>query len=134
MLWECTVEEALKRYDWAKRWPNFSPRELASNGNGKVQIHLPSLDALQAMRTESGLAFNVSSAYRDPHYNATMRPRGSKRSRHMSGAAYDITCSRTSKLRKYLVANYEKHGFNAIGLYGSFVHLDFRARPAKWGY
>ena len=38
------------------RWPNFSPRELASKREGELLIDPPSMDKLQTLRNDLALS------------------------------------------------------------------------------
>jgi hypothetical protein len=123
--------------DWRRAYPNFHPIELASGPDGEspserlVMLYVPALDALQAMRTEVGRPFTITSAYRTWAHNKAEG--GGKRSRHLAGAAFDIARPAFAGLTDAQIeALARKHGFNGIGLYRTFVHVDYRARPAKW--
>ena len=74
--------------DSARRWPNFSPAEIACRGTGKLLINEPALDKLQALRDRLGKPLIVRSAYRSPEHNRAVG--GATRSKHLDGAALDI--------------------------------------------
>jgi hypothetical protein len=123
--------------DWRARWPNFQPSELASGpdhvpvGRRALMIYVPALDALQAMRTEIGKPFTITSAYRTWAHNKAVG--GGKRSRHLAGAAFDIARRAFAGMTDAQIETIaRKHGFNGIGFYRTFVHVDMRAKPAKW--
>ena len=124
-----------KPHPWP--WVNFTPEEFASNGNGAVQIEHRAANRLQALRTEFDEALTLNSAYRDPAYNASI---GSmKGSYHIKGQAFDVKCRGWSKAKiARFVALAYAHKFRGFGGYNkngkpSFIHIDDRGHPAKWG-
>tara|TARA_B100000678_G_scaffold258309_1_gene237792 strand:- start:4798 stop:5265 length:468 start_codon:yes stop_codon:yes gene_type:complete len=127
--------------DWRERWSNFSPYELADD-QGYVIVLVAALDALQALRAEIGLPFNINSAYRNSEHNK--RVGGGVRSMHLFGHAFDVSLRvkdgvfhSGAELEKLV----RKHGFNGIGRYptnlaegkNGFIHIDMRSRAAAWG-
>ena len=114
--------------DW--RWPSFSPREIASKGDGEIVIDDTALDKLQELRTRLGKPLLLTSAYRSPAHNR--RVGGAKNSRHMQGDAFDVR-----------MENHDPHefeaaaravGFTGFGYYpkSGFMHVD--TGPARnWG-
>lgn len=103
------------------RWPNFTPKEIASKGNGSILIHFDSLDKLQAARTAAGKPFIIDSAYRDEKHNELVG--GKPGSFHLLGRAFDIRLHGFTKneLHKILV----DAGFTGFGLnYETFIHAD----------
>ncbi|MEQ8251588.1 MAG: D-Ala-D-Ala carboxypeptidase family metallohydrolase [Oceanibaculum nanhaiense] len=110
------------------RWPDFSPREIASHGDGSILIVPAALDRLQWARSELGRPMVITSAYRDPVHNA--RVGGAPLSRHKAGDAFDI--SLRGHQRWALLAACEAAGFNGFGFYSTFLHVD--CGPARrWG-
>jgi hypothetical protein len=114
--------------DW--RWKSFSPREIASKGEGEILIDDQALDKLQALRDALGKPLVLTSAYRSPAHNK--RVGGAKNSRHMQGDAFDVR-----------MENHDPHefesaartaGFTGFGYYpkSGFMHVD--TGPARsWG-
>lgn len=98
---------------WAARlrpWPNFSPAEIACRGKGKPLI--------------------VISAYRSPEHNRAVG--GAKRSKHMEGAAFDISMSNHDP--EAFEAAARDVGFLGFGFcpHSGFIHAD--PGPAReWG-
>jgi len=114
-----------------KRWrqvsPYFSPSELASKGDGYLLVHLPMLMAFNQVRKEGKItAHTPNSFYRSPPHNKNEG--GSKRSRHMFSAV-DVPRSAIPNVSAMLKRAAEL-GFNGFGRYNSFIHMDWRARPA----
>ncbi|MGG7567913.1 YcbK family protein [Rhodovulum sp. DZ06] len=112
-------------------WPDFSPAEMASKGDGSLKLSRRSMDRLQRLRDRLGVPLVVLSAYRDPAHNR--RVGGAKRSQHLEGKAFDIRVDNIDPERLIDLAREE--GFTAFGTYPAqgFVHIDDRARPARWG-
>jgi zinc D-Ala-D-Ala carboxypeptidase len=115
---------------WRERWPNFAPSELSS-WHGELVVHIPALDALQALRTRWGKPMTINSAYRNPAHNAAVG--GAKRSQHKLGRAFDIHIRHKTE-RNRLEALSRQIGFKGIGRYNTFLHVDLRdGRAATWG-
>lgn len=112
----------------AWRWPNFTPKEIASKGNGSLLVHEPSMDALQKLRDMLGRPIIINSAYRDPAHNKAVG--GSKMSMHLEGKAFDIALDGHDKV--YLRNKAEKAGFTGFGYYNTFLHVD-TGRERFWG-
>ncbi len=76
----------------------------------------------------------INSAFRSKYYNAFISPgNGSTRSQHSTGKAIDIDYSQLSQREKYDFARIaSQQGFNAIGVYSSFIHLDIRSDRKYW--
>ena len=117
MFWVHFSEVPVGRW----RWPNFTPAELASRGDGSLLILADALDALQGARSDLGKPLRITSAYRDPIHNA--RVGGAPRSRHKEGHAFDIVIADHDKAR--LVQTLKARGFRGFGLnYRTFIHVD----------
>lgn len=111
-------------------WPNFSPREMASKGDGSLLIYEPALDRLQALRTGLGVPLLITSAYRDPEHNK--RVGGAKNSYHLKGMAFDVRMDNLDP-QMFEVAAREA-GFTGFGYYPrqGFMHIDI-GPPRVWG-
>jgi zinc D-Ala-D-Ala carboxypeptidase len=110
--------------EFKARWPNFSPEEIACNGDGKVMLNFAALDALQKLRVKLGRPIILNSAYRSPAYNAKIG--GAKASKHMEGIAFD--CSMTNHNPEEFERAAVSLGFRGIGHYpgSNFMHIDTR--------
>jgi len=113
--------------NWQQRWPNFSPGELASKGDGSLVVNYKALDALQQLRTMWRRPMIIGSAYRDPAHNE--RVGGAKASLHMQGRAFDVRMEGYSDAAVVSFLFYAiKAGFNGFGLYldrpTPFIHID----------
>jgi zinc D-Ala-D-Ala carboxypeptidase len=116
--------------DTAWRWPNFSPAEIASRGDGKLLINEAALDKLQALRDRLGKPLIVRSAYRSPEHNRAVG--GAKRSKHLIGAAFDIAMENHDPV--VFEAAAREVGFLGFGFYprSGFMHVDL-GPERQWG-
>lgn len=112
------------------RWPNFSPRELASKREGELKIHVPSLDKLQALRSALGTPLLITSAYRSPAHNRAVG--GAPNSYHMKGMAFDVR--QDNQDPDYFQKIAKEVGFTGIIRYPSsgFIHID--TRPGSYDH
>ncbi|MCH2394426.1 D-Ala-D-Ala carboxypeptidase family metallohydrolase [Oceanibaculum sp.] len=110
------------------RWPDFTPREIASRGDGSLLIAPTALDRLQALRNALRRPVIVTSAYRDPVHNA--RVGGAPLSRHKAGDAFDLALRGQNRAEMLDAAR--AAGFTGFGFYSTFLHVD--CGPAReWG-
>lgn len=112
------------------RWPSFSPREIASKGEGELMVNEAAMDKLQALRNRLGVPLLLTSAYRSQAHNR--RVGGAKASKHLEGIAFDVR-----------MENHDPHefeaaaravGFTGFGYYpkSGFMHVD--TGPSRsWG-
>jgi len=112
--------------DWP--WENFTPKEIACKGTGKLLVDERSLNMLQELRIKVGKPFFVNSAYRSPEHNRAVG--GATSSFHMRGMAFDINMSNHD--RSEFVRLAREVGFRGIGYYPSFQHVDTRDYDAEW--
>ena len=118
--------------------PNFTWTELECKcGCGTSHIDNEALDALQQLRDMLGVPLRINSAARCPTHNK--RIGGKTHSKHISytadwglveSTAFDISLDSID--REYLVSKAKECGFNGIGRYTNFVHVDIRTVPAEW--
>lgn len=114
-----------------KNWPYryFTPRELASRGNGSLLVNHDAISKLDEMRRIVGKPFIITSAYRDPLHNA--RVGGAPRSYHKRGMAFDILLAGHDKDELKVAAM--QAGFGGIAFARSFLHVDTGPRRT-WSY
>lgn len=129
----------------AEHWPwkDFSPYEMACNGDGSVKVDEEFMNILQAIRDEVGFPMPVVSGYRSPAHNAEVSDTG-KSGPHTTGRAADILCW-GERAHRVLEAAL-KHGVKGVGISqrgnpGSrYIHLDIcdntvaTPRPGLWSY
>lgn len=112
--------------DWPLKW--FTPRELASKGNGSLLVNMDALSRLDAMRELIGRPMIINSAYRDPLYNA--RVGGAPMSMHKFGRAFDV--SLRGHYKADLIRAAKQVGFTGFGVnYHTFLHID-TGRSRQW--
>ena len=93
--------------------------------DGFVNLFTRSLDQL---REKFGAPLRINSGYRCKAYNSLIG--GSPTSKHMQGRAVDINTMNMSAADKYrLVKCAIDVGFNGVGIYRTFIHLDIRQFP-----
>jgi len=108
---------------------NFKLKEFqCKDGSQLVKIDSELLHKLQKLRDLIGKPIIINSGYRTPEHNKKVG--GAKNSYHLQGKAADIKVNgiSPSELVKYA----EQVGFNGIGIYKNFVHLDIRPVKTKW--
>lgn len=104
------------------RWPNFSPQELASKGEGELLIDEASMDKLQALRTALGKPLLITSAYRSAAHNKAVG--GATHSQHRLGKAFDVMMTNQNPAEFERAA--KAAGFTGFGHYpkSGFMHID----------
>lgn len=104
------------------RWPNFSPQEVASKGEGELLIDEASMDKLQRLRTALGKPLLITSAYRSAAHNA--RVKGATNSQHRLGKAFDVMMTNQDPAAFERAAR--AAGFTGFGHYpkSGFMHID----------
>lgn len=75
-----------------------------------------------------GKPIHVNSGYRCAKHNAAI-PGSAKNSRHMLGQAVD--CAIKKAYQDEFIRLARSCGFNGIGIYETFVHIDVRAIPCE---
>lgn len=127
-------ESAVRALSASWRWPHFSVRELACRCagkfcNGQYWHDAEFLDALEDLRARAGRPLVLTSGHRCAGWNAAVG--GAPLSRHKQIAA-DIQIAGHSP--GALLDAAIGAGFTGLGLGRSFLHVDRRARPARWYY
>jgi hypothetical protein len=112
------------------RWANFSPREIACKGTGRVLVDEVALDKLQELRSALGTPLLITSAYRSPEHNRKVG--GAKNSLHMKGVAFDVRMDNQDPYVFEIAAR--EIGFRGFGYYPKqgFMHIDLGAERT-WG-
>jgi len=113
-----------------RRWPDFSPEEIACRGDGSLLIDPPAMDKLQALRSLLGKPVIVTSGYRTPEHNE--EEGGEPGSLHLQARAFDISFLNHDPAE--LEAAARKVGFTGFGRYPArgIIHVD-TGRPRWWG-
>ena len=110
---------------------NFNQREFDCKCEGLCEVTIINrrhVEKLQKLRTMLGKPIKITSAYRCKRHN--IKVGGSPRSRHKEGDATDIQVKGVSPQEIAMLA--ESLGFDGIGIYNTFVHLDSRGYKARW--
>jgi hypothetical protein len=117
----------------AKRWPNFTPAQIACRCCGEVYIDAEALDALQNMRVRLGGPIVVNSGHRCAAHNAKIG--GEPHSVHLQ-LAFDLTLGLYTRSSMLALAN--DAGFKRFGLMLTALHVDTHAIDAThagiWTY
>ncbi len=133
--------ELIRPDDW--RWPNFTPFEMSCRKTRALLVNPQFMDRLQAIRERLGFPFRVTSAYRDPAYNAQISSTGTS-GPHTTGRAVDVAA--WGPHADALIDTMREFGFLGRGMrqHGPFaqrfVHLDDLEdapgcpRPRSWTY
>lgn len=93
------------------------------------------MDLLEQLRVWWAAPLRVTSGYRCPKHNKAVG--GAKRSQHLHFATDIQAISFGSRQRQVdavdqLADKAEQLGFDGIGRYSTFVHLDIRGEKAAW--
>lgn len=87
------------------------------------------LECLDKLRDSCGFPLILTSAYRSHEWNVAHGR--NYHSKHEEGIAFDIACTNSYR-RSELVFKARFYGFNGIGIYKNFVHIDMRGNPVLW--
>lgn len=110
---------------------NFRVREFAcKDGSDPIFIDSQLVTILQKIRTHFGRAVTITSAYRTPTHNKSIK--GSEFSQHTYGRAADIKISGVSPEKIAAYAEKLLPGTGGIGIYSTFTHIDVRSAKARW--
>lgn len=90
-------------------------------GKGIADMQPELLNKLTIARDLAGVPFSLNSAIRCPAWNA--KQGGKADSAHLRGYAVDVRAP-TGSARMAIVRAALAAGFNRIGVYGTFVHMD----------
>ena len=105
----------------------FNCQETGENGMQDEFIH-----ALDALRSECGFPFKITSGYRSLKHS--IEAKKSKPGTHAQGIAADIAVADGNQ-RYLVVKNAMALGFSGVGVAKSFVHVDTRLGvPVVWVY
>ena len=121
-------------------WDNFKLEEFACKHTGENKIEHELIDKLQALRTECGFPFKITSGYRSADHPVERNK--SKPGTHALGLAADIGVRGQQALE--IISKAKDFGFTGIGVNqkgnARFIHLDIskdsqgRPRPHSWSY
>ncbi len=79
-----------------------------------------------------GVTFDINSAMRPPQLNAAVD--GAANSQHLYGQALDVSMrGRSNEFRTNFIRAASEEGFDGIGTYPTFIHVDTREGRTTWG-
>ena len=99
-------------------WDNFKLEEFACKHTGENKIEHELIDKLQALRTECGFPFKITSGYRSADHPVERKK--SKPGTHALGLAADIGVRGQQALE--IISKARDFGFTGIGAV-SYTHL-----------
>lgn len=108
----------------------LSEFECTHPDHNHVQVDEVLLEKLQKLRDYLGVPLIINSAYRCDERNRQVG--GSRNSLHKEGKAVDISLRTIPIGINELEELAEEIGFDGIGKYYTFIHLDTRGYPARW--
>ncbi len=109
---------------------NFNLREFECHCCGMVKVEPLLVERLQKLRDAIGRPLHITSGFRCPAHNDAVG--GASLSQHLYGKAADISISNLPLTPVQLAQIAEAVGFDGIGIYPNFVHIDIRGRKARW--
>ena len=110
---------------------NFKLSEFESPDTKEVKVDEKLVDKLQKLRSEVGKPLIINSAYRTPEHNKSVG--GVDNSQHLKGTAVDVGLHNLPYNADDMEKLAEDIGFNGIGKYNTFIHLDVRSNEqARW--
>lgn len=98
------------------KWRNFSPREMACQGSGRLLINSVFMGKLQNLREIYDAPITIISGYRTPAYNAQISNKKSKTGAHTHGRAVDIFTRNRERDIPVLLDIAKLCGFTRCGL------------------
>ena len=124
-------EYSVKRDGDKKVSAHFRVREFASkDGYDKVLIDDDLIALLENIRSASGGAVTLNSAYRSPEHNKAVG--GVSNSQHTKGTAADIVVDGADPLTVGQIAEHFLDDHGGIGVYTTFTHVDTRKTRSRW--
>jgi uncharacterized protein YcbK (DUF882 family) len=110
---------------------HFSEKELACPCCGAYHLSEPLLERLESLREIIGKPLTLKSAYRCKKHNSQIG--GSPNSQHLLGKTVDISTKNLNATEKHsLMSAASELGFNGVGVYPTFFHLDMRDDRKIW--
>ena len=110
----------MENADWFK-FNNFAKNEFECPCCGREEMDREFLKKLQNARIIADVGFPINSGFRCPAHNKKVG--GEENSSHLRGHAADIKV-RSSRARHQILQALFLLGFNRIGIYPTFIHVD----------
>lgn len=106
----------------------FKPHEFTMGGQQVFdKMDKDFLERLDRVRHYCGFPFKINSSYRSSEYNKKIG--GVDKSTHTYGLAVDVHC--TDGVRRARLVKVALEFGLSVGVYKTFIHLDFRTRIKK---
>lgn len=109
---------------------NLQEFECSHPEHRHVRVDESLVKKLQQLRDTLGVPLIINSAYRCSERNKQVG--GAEKSQHLYGTAVDISMKTINISIEEVAKLAEDIGFDGIGLYNTFIHLDTRGTPARW--
>lgn len=109
---------------------NLQEFECSHPEHRHVRVDESLVKKLQQLRDTLGVPLIINSAYRCLERNKQVG--GAEKSQHLYGTAVDISMKTINISIEEVAKLAEDIGFDGIGLYNTFIHLDTRGTPARW--
>lgn len=109
---------------------NLQEFECTHPDHRHVVVDEELVEKLQKLRDRLDVPLVINSAYRCPERNKQVG--GVKNSQHIKGKAADISLETIDVDIERLAQIAHSVGFDGIGLYNTFIHLDVRGYQARW--
>ena len=112
--------------DWNQMITHFRREEFLCPCCGKADMDESLVLALDDTRDHCDFPFIVTSGYRCPDYNKSLK-NSSPTSKHMLGLAADISSKNLSGKQIYVLIERALLHFRGVGIYEESIHLDLRS-------
>lgn len=112
---------------------NFKLREFeCKDGSKLVKLDARLLEKVQILRDKLNVPLSINSGFRTESHNKKVG--GVPNSLHLQGKAVDISTRNISMTDEKLIQICEQIGFDGIGIYNTFIHLDVRGYKHRFDY
>ena len=113
----------------------FDSPDAPGSGKNMKKVFLKKIDKA---RDIAGVSFIITSGFRTPQHNESLKEQGymaSFKSSHLKGVAVDIACTNSAD-REKIIKGLILAGFTRIGISSTFIHCDTDTdkKDAIWLY
>lgn len=112
--------------------PNFKPKEFMCPCCGECNMNKYLLSGIQKFRESVKMPVIITSGYRCVKHNRDVE--GAQKSRHLLGAAVDISLRGVPFNNKHSFLDAAVKIFTGIGIGTNLLHVDIRQTRAFWTY
>lgn len=109
---------------------NLQEFECTGKNHRHVRVDEKLVEKLQELRNILKTPLIINSAYRCPERNKQVG--GAENSQHLYGKAVDVSIENIDASIETIAEIADELGFDGIGLYNTFIHLDVRGSKARW--